>query len=38
MVKARPLLRLVAERKPDRRLDGAAMGDRDHVLAGMLRR
>src|SRR3954470_17116962 len=29
-------LRLAAERKPDRRLDGAAMRHRDHVLAGVL--
>jgi len=36
MVKASPLFRLIAKRKPDRRLDGAAMPDRDHVLAGVL--
>src|SRR6202790_75153 len=29
------LVRLMAERKPDRRLDGAAMGDGDHVAAGV---
>src|ERR1700712_3544267 len=29
-------LRLAAERKPDRGLDGAAMRHRDHVLPGML--
>ena len=30
------LLRLTAERKPDRRLDRSAMRDGDHVLAGLL--
>src|ERR1700754_1825297 len=29
-------LRLIAERKADRRLDGAAMRHRDDILAGML--
>ena len=31
-----PPLRLIAERKADRRLDGAAMRHRDDVLAGVL--
>ena len=37
-VEGQALLRLAAERETDRRLDGAAMGDRDDVLARLPRR